>query len=110
MIQEPSLKRTIFFLNSRRDRFDSIVAQGPSRSEFFSRLLEEVIQQLLTVKWPCEVFVDGSYFTEKPDPGAVGKGPGELVELICPTAKAKYFLREGWTGQITLKRFSKFAV
>ena len=22
----------------------------------------------------------------------------ELVELICPTAKAKYFLRRGWTG------------
>jgi hypothetical protein len=27
-----------------------------------------------------------------------GKGRGELVELICPTAKAKYFLRKGWTG------------
>jgi hypothetical protein len=23
----------------------------------------------------------------------------ELVALICPTAKAKYFLRAGWTGK-----------
>jgi hypothetical protein len=27
-----------------------------------------------------------------------GKGRGELVELICPTAKAKYFSKGGWTG------------
>jgi hypothetical protein len=31
-----------------------------------------------------------------------GKGQGELVELICPTIKAEYFLREGWTEKITL--------
>jgi hypothetical protein len=36
-------------------------------------------------------------------------GRGELVEMICPTAKAKYFCKGGWTaisqkqpvGQIT---------
>ena len=38
-----------------------------------------------------------------------GKGRGELVELICPTAKAVYFLREGWTTQIKLKCLEKFA-
>src|SRR6476660_7114825 len=32
-----------------------------------------------------------------------GKGRGELVELICPTAKAKYLLRRDWTTQISLK-------
>jgi hypothetical protein len=32
-----------------------------------------------------------------------GLGRGELVELICPTAKAKYFLRRDWTTQISLK-------
>ena len=37
-----------------------------------------------------------------------GKGRGELVELICPTAKAEYFLREGWTTQIKLKCLEKF--
>src|SRR3984957_9082448 len=25
-------------------------------------------------------------------------GRGELVKMICPTAKAKYFRKEGWTG------------
>jgi hypothetical protein len=25
-------------------------------------------------------------------------GRGELVEMICPTAKAKYFCKEGWTA------------
>jgi hypothetical protein len=24
-------------------------------------------------------------------------GTGELLKVICPTAKAKYFLRRGWT-------------
>jgi hypothetical protein len=28
--------------------------------------------------------------------------------MICPTAKAEYFLRWDWTGQIRLKCFSKF--
>jgi hypothetical protein len=37
-----------------------------------------------------------------------GKGRGELVELICPTAKAKYFLKEDWTTQISLNLFMKF--
>jgi hypothetical protein len=27
-----------------------------------------------------------------------GRETGELVALICPTAKAKYFSRQGWTG------------
>src|SRR5579863_3589310 len=39
-----------------------------------------------------------------------GTGRGELVEMICPTAKAKYFSREDWTGSISLIRFKKFAV
>jgi hypothetical protein len=32
-----------------------------------------------------------------------GKGRGELVELICPTAKAKHFFKQDWTTQISLK-------
>jgi hypothetical protein len=28
--------------------------------------------------------------------------------VFCPTAKAIYFLRADWTGQITLKWFAKF--
>jgi hypothetical protein len=31
----------------------------------------------------------------------------ELVEMICPTAKAIYFSRQDWTGQITLESFRK---
>jgi hypothetical protein len=31
-----------------------------------------------------------------------------LVALICPTAKAEYFLKWDWTGQIKLKCFKKF--
>ncbi|WP_420869835.1 DUF6932 family protein [Bradyrhizobium septentrionale] len=42
-----------------------------SRREQLFYALEDVIQQLLIVKLPCEVFVDGSFFTEKPDPGDV---------------------------------------
>jgi len=26
-----------------------------------------------------------------------GTGWGELVEMICPTGKAEYFSRKGWT-------------
>jgi hypothetical protein len=36
-----------------------------------------------------------------------GKGRGELVELICPTAEAKYFLKEGWTGFCREDRFAR---
>ena len=36
------------------------------------------------------------------------EGRGELVELICPTEKAEYFLKEGWTGQIALTVLSNF--
>jgi hypothetical protein len=36
-----------------------------------------------------------------------GTGWGELVEMICPTAKAKYFLQEVWTTQIMLKWLAK---
>ena len=45
--------------------------QAQTRRERLFYALDEIIQQLLTVKLPSEVFVDGSYFTEKPDPGDV---------------------------------------
>jgi hypothetical protein len=32
---------------------------------------------------------------------------GELVEMICPMAKADYFDGEDWTDQITLKSLGK---
>jgi hypothetical protein len=35
-------------------------------------------------------------------------GTGELVEMICPTWKARYFFDKDWTGQIRLKGFDKF--
>jgi hypothetical protein len=35
-------------------------------------------------------------------------GTREPVPLICPTAPAEYFLRQDWTGQITLIGFNKF--
>jgi hypothetical protein len=35
-------------------------------------------------------------------------GRGELVKMICPTAKAKYFFSYDWTGSIRLIRFMKF--
>ncbi|TMK38014.1 MAG: hypothetical protein E6G70_30425 [Alphaproteobacteria bacterium] len=35
-------------------------------------------------------------------------GTRESVELICPTAQAKYFWPGDWTTQITLNRLSKF--
>jgi hypothetical protein len=37
-------------------------------------------------------------------------GRGELVEMICPTAKAEYFSRGDWTTQITLIRLNKSLV
>jgi hypothetical protein len=33
---------------------------------------------------------------------------GGVKSLICPTAKAKYFSREVWTGQIALKSQANF--
>lgn len=33
--------------------------------------LEQVIQALLNAKIPCDIFSDGSFFTEKPEPGDV---------------------------------------
>jgi hypothetical protein len=30
-----------------------------------------------------------------------------VVVVICPTAKAEYFCKHDWTGQITLIRFNK---
>jgi len=42
--------------------------QARTRRERLFYGLEEVIQQLLIAKIPCDVFVDGSFFTEKPDP------------------------------------------
>ncbi len=30
-----------------------------------------------------------------------------VVDLICPTPKAKYFCKQDWTGQITLKSLNK---
>jgi hypothetical protein len=41
---------------------------------------------------------------ERPSHGA---GRGELVEMICPTAKAEYFFERDWTTQITLIRLDK---
>jgi hypothetical protein len=37
---------------------------------------------------------------------SVGETRGE-TPLICPTRQAEYFLRQVWTGQITLKWFNK---
>jgi hypothetical protein len=37
-------------------------------------------------------------FVTTRDPPLCRVGRRELVELICPTAKAKYFFRWGWTG------------
>lgn len=42
-----------------------------ARREHLFCALEEVVQQLLSVALPCEIFVDGSFFTQKPDPGDV---------------------------------------
>jgi hypothetical protein len=36
-----------------------------------------------------------------------GAGRRELVEMICPTSKAKYFFDRVWTTQITLKPLTK---
>jgi hypothetical protein len=41
---------------------------------------------------------------ERPSDGA---GRGELVEMICPTAKGKYFYQRDWTTQISLIRLDK---
>ena len=38
----------------------------------------------------------------------VGTGRGELVEMICPTAKAEYFFDQDWTDKIRLISFKKF--
>ena len=38
----------------------------------------------------------------------VGTGRGELVEMICPTAKAEYFFDQDWTDKIRLISFRKF--
>jgi hypothetical protein len=35
------------------------------------------------------------------------RGTGEVLELICPTAKAKNFSWHDWTGQISLKALAK---
>jgi hypothetical protein len=32
------------------------------------------------------------------EPPLCGTGRGELVEMICPTGKAEYFCKGGWTG------------
>ncbi len=33
------------------------------------------------------------------EPPLCGTGRGELVEMICPTGKAEYFCKGGWTGK-----------
>jgi hypothetical protein len=33
-----------------------------------------------------------------------------IEQLIWPTAKAEYFLRKDWTGQITMKSLKKLAL
>jgi len=36
-----------------------------------------------------------------------GDETGEVIRVICPTAKVKYFSRDDWTGQISLNPFRK---
>ena len=33
------------------------------------------------------------------EPPLCGTGRAELVEMICPTGKAEYFCKGGWTGK-----------
>lgn len=48
--------------------FDGVARQHRSR---FFYALESFVQALLVAKIRCDVFVDGSYFTAKPDPDDV---------------------------------------
>jgi hypothetical protein len=41
-------------------------------------------------------------FRDDRDPPLFRVGWRELVEMICPTTKAEYFLRGGWTGNSDL--------
>lgn len=45
--------------------------QARSRREKLFYGLEELTQELLRVRLPCTLFVDGSFLTEKPDPADV---------------------------------------
>src|ERR1700688_3559033 len=36
-----------------------------------------------------------------------GVGWREFVEMICPTGEAKYFCKQDWTAQITLRKHNK---
>jgi hypothetical protein len=45
--------------------------QARQRREKLSYALEELAQELLRVKLSCIAFVDGSFLSEKPDPGDV---------------------------------------
>lgn len=47
------------------------MGQGRIRRERLYCSLEGLVQQLLITRLPCELFVDGSFFTEKPDPSDV---------------------------------------
>lgn len=46
-------------------------AAARTRRERLFHALEDMVQQLLHVDLPCEILVDGSFFTEKLDPGDV---------------------------------------
>jgi hypothetical protein len=47
-------------------------------------------------------------FRDDRDPPLFSGETGGVKSLICPTAKAEYFLREVWTGQITLRSQANF--
>ena len=58
--------------------------QTRTRRERLFYALEEIIQQILTVKFgSSEVFVDGSYFTVKPQPGDVDSVLLSLSIVLC---------------------------
>jgi hypothetical protein len=76
----------------------SIGASGPHA---FAVRVSAVRQERIHVhRIPLHVRDD----RERPSDGA---GRGELVMVICPTAKAQYFFERDWTTQISLIRLDK---
>ncbi|MBZ9726816.1 hypothetical protein LB554_23010 [Mesorhizobium sp. CO1-1-11] len=49
------------------DRFVVPFGEPPSRTMIFWNL-EQVVQDLLSAKIPCDLWLDGSFLTTKPDP------------------------------------------
>src|SRR5207344_2200549 len=47
-------------------------------------------------------------FRDDREPPLLSGETGGFKSLIWPTAKAEYFFRQDWTGQISLKWFGKF--